>query len=296
MSVPPSVAALVVTYNSTALLDDFVASLEDGFAGVGDWELVVADNASSDDSVERLHSLAPDATVVRLADNRGYAAGVNAAAAATDADALFVLNPDVRLSEGTVAALAAGFDRGRVVAPRVVGPTGAHEPSLRRETSVSRVFGEAVLGGNRAGRHDRLGEMITDPTFYDAPRIVDWASGCALLIDRSWFEQLGGFDESFFHGSEETDFCLRTADSGGAVAYEPDAVVRHLGGDGAVSEHLRPVMFANRLELYRRRHGPCRTAGVRLGLLLNEALRAPRHAAHRATFRRLLRPGHPSRV
>ncbi len=294
---PARIAALTVTYNSRAQLDDFVQSLRAGFDDIPGWQLVVADNASTDDSVTHMQELAPEATIVELAENRGYAAGINAAAAAAadDADVLFILNPDVRLQAGAVSALAASLDKCRVAAPRIVGTNGELEPNLRRETTALRALGEAVLGGDRAGRHNRLGEMITVGAFYDEPHVVDWASGCALMVDRDWFERLGGLDESFFHGAEEADFCLRTADAGGTVRYEPAATVQHLGGDGAKSTRLRPIMFANRLELYRRRRGPARAVALRAALLLNEALRLARHPAHRATFMRLSRPGHPSR-
>jgi GT2 family glycosyltransferase len=292
------VAALVVTWNSAAQLPAFLRSLPAAMEGVGSWRLVVADNASSDDSVELVRRTAPDATVVELASNGGYAVGVNAAAReAADADAVLVLNPDVRLGPGSVAPLVRALAiPGTVVAvPRVRGPAGQTAWSLRRESNVLRTLGEAVLGGERAGRIPALGVLISDPAAYESPRRVDWASGCAMLIDRERLGQLGGLDESFFHGAEETDFCLRVRDRGWTVRYCPQAVVQHLGGGGEQSTVLRPIMFANRLELYRRRHGAVRAGAYRSALLLNEALRSARHAAHRATFRRLLRPGHPSR-
>ena len=94
-----------------------------------------------------------------------------------------------------------------------------------------------------------------------------------MLIDRRCYDALGGWDETFFHGSEETDFCLRARDAGWSVRFVPDAVAVHLGGDGARSTSLRPIMFTNRLELYRRRRGPRRALAYRLALALNEALR-----------------------
>jgi len=293
-----SVTAIVVTYNSAPIIEACLDSFDDGFAGVDDWTVIVVDNASDDEIAERVARRGDRFRFVRLSTNGGYAAGINAAErVAESSDALFVLNPDVRLHPGSVAAMLAVMRHSgaAVVAPRVLGPGGRFEPCLRREASLTRALGEAVLGGPRAGRHDGWAEVITDEGRYERAQAVDWASGCALLIDRAAFVDLGGLDESFFHGSEETDFCLRVGDRGGAVLYEPTAVVEHLGGGGAQSTTLRPVMFANRLELYRRRNGALRAVGFRGALVLNEALRLHRDPAHRATLARLLKSGHQAR-
>ena len=293
-----TVAAAVVTYDSADVLPAFLATVPAAMRGVGSWQLVVADNASADDSVAVVRRTAPDATVVELGVNGGYAAGINAAAATVpDVDALLVLNPDVRLGPGSVAPLVRtlGAPDVAIAVPHLTGPTGAPAHSLRREPTAVRTLAEAVLGGERAGRVPALGVLVTDPAAYTESHTVDWASGCAMLIDRRRFDDLGGFDESFFHGSEETDLCLRAGDRGWTVRYCPDSAMQHLGGGGEQSPVLRPIMFANRLELYRRREGALRAVPYRLALLLNEGLRCRRHPAHRATFARLLRPGHPSR-
>ena len=102
------VAVVVVTYHSSRLLADLVASLGPGLAGVP-WQLVVADNASTDDTVAVLRSLAPAARVVEMGRNAGYAAGINAAVAAADPHtALLVLNPDIRLAPSWTCRAAPG--------------------------------------------------------------------------------------------------------------------------------------------------------------------------------------------
>ena len=101
---------VVVTFNSAHLLADLFDSLP---AGLGDlpWRLVVADNASGDDSVAVVRRLAPTATVVPMGRNAGYAAGINAAVAAVGPGrATLVLNPDVRLAPGCVPELLRALD------------------------------------------------------------------------------------------------------------------------------------------------------------------------------------------
>jgi N-acetylglucosaminyl-diphospho-decaprenol L-rhamnosyltransferase len=117
-----------------------------------------------------------------------------------------------------------------------------------------------------------------------------------MLVDPLCYDTLGGWDETFSHGSEETDFCQRARDRGWTVRYVPDAVAVHLDGEGGRSTKVRPVMFANRLELYRRRRGLRRALAFRLALALNEALRRHRGPQHRKTLRAVLKGQRPAPV
>jgi GT2 family glycosyltransferase len=299
-----SVAAIVVTYNSQEVISDCLDSLGRALDGVHGSSIIVADNRSHDGTCELADHHATRARLLRLDRNGGYAAGFNAGAAvAGPVDALLVLNPDVRLAPGSVLELlkVLALPATGVAVPKVLSPEGQVDPDLKREPTVLRALGEAVLGGHRAGRFEALGEMVTVPEQYEKPTCPDWAGGSVMLISRRCYDQLGEWDESFFHGSEETEFCLRARDHGWLVRYTPTAVAVHLGGGGEQSPYLRSLMVANRLELFRRRRGPARAAAYRGALLLNEALRAGRGPQHLAALLTLLtgrRPrldGQPSR-
>jgi GT2 family glycosyltransferase len=293
-----AVAATVVTHNSADVIIDCLTSLDRAFDGVGRWRLVVVDNASSDDTCARVACTAPDAELLRRAENGGYAAGFNAAAAvAPDVDALLVLNADVRLASGSVRALVDALESPStgVTVPRLTDEHGRLVTSIKRDSTLLRALGEAVLGGHVAGRFESLGRMETRPRQYDLPCTVDAASGAVMMIDRRCYESVGGWDESFFHGSEEIDFCLRARDRGWTVRYVPAAVAVHFGGGGERSTTLRPIMYTNRVELYRRRRGPRRAVAYRAALALNEALRVHRGPEHRATLRALVTGRRPER-
>ena len=135
----PRVALCVVTYNSAPLIADLVASLARGTEGV-DWRLVVADNASQDDTLSELALHAPDAVLVRNGGNLGYAAGVNAAVrAAGEQDAYLILNADVRLDPGCVLTLVETLTSEiGIVVPRLTDAAGVRISSLRRAPTVLR--------------------------------------------------------------------------------------------------------------------------------------------------------------
>ena len=290
-SSPLRVGVAVVTYNSEPDVPGFVQSLREAAAHVP-LRLVVADNASRDRTVARLREyddlIAVD--VLPSPDNRGYAAGINAAAALLPATApLLVLNPDTRVEAGCLEALlAAGEDPSvGVVVPRLVDAAGRTQPSLRRDPSVLRAFAEAVLGGRRAGRLG-VGEVVGDPARYETAADVDWATGAALLVTPAARAAVGDWDERFFLYSEETDYLQRVRAAGLRVVFEPAAVVSHRGGAAHTDPALWTLLTLNRVRLFGRHHRVARFPFY-LAVLVNEVVRIPAGRPHRRAAGALLR-------
>lgn len=286
------VAVIVVTYNSERLLPDFLSSLDEAMQDIARWQLVIVDNASADASVATARQLAPDAHVLALACNRGYAAGLNAGLRAVpDADSYLFLNPDARLRRGCAHALVrclATAGTG-IAVPRLHDEHGRMLPSLRREPTLARAAGEAVLGGRRAGAHPRLGELITDAAAYEQTRVVDWATGAVMLVSAACLAAVGQWDESFFLYSEETDFALRARDAGFATRYCPGGAALHIGGEVHASPRLYAILTLNRLRLFRRRHQRGEAVLYWCCLAVNELARCG-DRVHRRALRALLRP------
>jgi N-acetylglucosaminyl-diphospho-decaprenol L-rhamnosyltransferase len=274
--ITPRIAIVVVTYNSRTLVPDLLASLPAGADGL-DWHLIVADNGSSDETVATVRELAPRATVVEMGRNAGYAAGINAAvAAALPHDAILVLNPDVRLGLGCLPALWRALDHPGVgiAVPRLVDANGQLILSMRREPTVLRALGDALIGAERAGRFSALGEVISNPDLYSVETLTDWAEGSTQLISESCWRACKGWDERFFLYSEETEFNLRARDGGYGTAFVPGAQAVHLEGDSARSPKLWALLATNRVRLFRLRHGLIRTILFWATTILREASRA----------------------
>jgi GT2 family glycosyltransferase len=287
---------VVVTYNSADVLDDCLRSLADGGQGVALRDVVVADNASTDESVSIATESAVPAKVVRLAHNAGYAAGINAGIVLLDLDdldAVFVINPDCQLRPGCLQTLAAALgEPGRgIAAPRLVNPDGTLQPTLRRTPTIGRALAEAVIGGERAGRIGTLGELVFDPAEHDRAGTAAWVTGAAMLISACCIADVGPWDESFLLYSEETEYCLRAADAGWSTWYEPEAVVEHIGGESATDPGLAALAAVNKVRLFRRRHGQPAATAYYLTVVFGEALRAlAGRRTHRAALAALLRP------
>jgi GT2 family glycosyltransferase/glycosyltransferase involved in cell wall biosynthesis len=286
-------AVVIVTYRSAGVIEECLTALPAALAGI-EHRVLVIDNASPDDTVAVARRAAPWAEVLPQPRNGGFGAGVNAGIAAAPGCDILVLNADIRLEPGSVALLREAAERPGtgIAVPRLVDAHGTLQPSLRRAPTVLRALGEAVLGGNRAGRVPALGEMVTDPSAYRDPGTADWATGAAWLIRRECVEAVGPYEDRFFLYSEETEYALRAKAAGFALRYVPGATAIHLGGESNTSSPLWTMLQANRVRLERMRHGAVAAAAMRVVLLLGEVLRAvtgPDRARHRAAAFGLVR-------
>ncbi len=275
---------VVITHNSADVVGPLLASLPGALAGL-EAQVVVVDNASSDATVALLRAQQVD--VVEAA-NDGYAAGINRGVRhLADGVPVLVLNPDVLLDAGSVRVLLDRLaDPGvGVVAPRMLDGHGVLTPSLRREPSLPRALGLGFTGS------PILSEDITDPATYEHAQEVGWATGAVLLVRRECHDTLGGWDESFFLYSEETDFSLRARDAGWSTVYEPRAIAHHEGSASGWNDRLYTMQILNRVRLYGRRHrAPARWLFYLLALVREGELAVRGRTEARAALRALLSP------
>jgi N-acetylglucosaminyl-diphospho-decaprenol L-rhamnosyltransferase len=290
------IAVVIVTHNSADVIGGCLAALPDGAETIELTDVIVVDNASSDESV-RIAREAPGLPiqVVELDTNAGYAAGFNAgvgALAGREPDAVLVINPDCHLRPRTLAVMAGALSvpgRG-IVAPRLLNSDGSLQPTLRRIPTVGGALAEALMGGKLADRIG-MGELLFDHNSHDRAGPAAWATGAALLISWQVLADLGPWNESFLLYSEETEFIFRAADRGWTTWYEPMAVVDHRGGESGTNPNLAALLTVNKVKFYRSRHGRAASAAYSFATLLGASLRAAlgRKTA-RASLAAMLRP------
>ena len=247
-------AAVVVNYESGSLLTTCVADLRR--AGID--EVVVVDNGSVDGSTIAARAAVEGLDVLVPGTNLGYGAAANRGVAATTAPLILVCNPDLEVPAAAVAALASALDADSaraLVGPLIRTSTGERYPSARQFPSMIDAAGHALLGifapDNRFTRNYQRSEL--DGAAVEI-RTVDWVSGACFLVRRSAFEQVGGFDESYFMYAEDVDLCWRLGQAGWRVMYAPTAEVTHVQGQSTnrhpyrmIVEHHRSLLrFASR--------------------------------------------------
>ncbi|WP_255769404.1 glycosyltransferase [Pseudarthrobacter sulfonivorans] len=269
-------AVLVVTYNNEHDVPILIESLRQETRDQT-IKVIVADNSPTRST---LLALAPcdDILVFRTGGNLGYAGGINAATRrAGAADAFLVLNPDMRLQPGAVRAMRekmAASGAGAVV-PLLVDDDGSIYPSLRREPSITRAFGDALLGSKLPGRPGWLSEMDYDADSYRQSHTVDWATGAALLIRADIVGLVGEWDERYFLYSEETDYLRRIRAAGATVWFEPRARMRHSRGGSGTSPMLDALMAVNKIRYVRKFNSSHYAAAFHSAVLLSAFLRSP---------------------
>jgi exopolysaccharide biosynthesis WecB/TagA/CpsF family protein len=267
-------AVVVVTYNSANHVPDLLASLRAQTSELT-VRVVVADNSSTDGTLELVRRTNPDVIAFSTGGNLGYSAGINAATQrAGDAAAVVVLNPDLMVEPGSLKTMLHRLraSRAGAVVPRLLGPSGTTSPTLYREPSLLRALGDALFGRRTAGRPGWLATTDFHPESYAHAHPVDWATGAALMVRRSLADALE-WDESYFLYSEETDFFRRLRLTGETVWYEPAAVMTHLGGGSGSSAQLNALMAVNRIRYIRKFHSAGYARAFHAAVVLSEALR-----------------------
>ena len=268
----PRVAAIVVSFEAGEDLAACLASL-DAHAGSG-VEIVVVDNASTDGSPDRVAHAHPHATLIRCATNEGFARACNRGAAAAHAPSLLFLNPDAQVAAGAVDALLAvleGDERVGIVGPRTLNEDGTPQVSFGPALGLTAEWRQRrLVRGVRRRDPDALRRAEALSAVASEP---DWVSGSCLLMRRRAFEQVGGFDETFFLYEEDVDLCVRARAAGWRVRFEPRAVVRHgLGRSMArIARRARLEYHRSHLRYYRKHNGAASTAILRGGLALASA-------------------------
>lgn len=220
-----SACAVIVNYNAGDHLVECTRSLR----AEGVEEIVVADNASRDGSIEALRSSDPEVRVVSMGGNHGFGTAANRGVQATAAPVVLVMNPDVVAHSGSVAALVGALDADQsagAVGPRLDNTDGTRYPSARRFPDLGVAIGHAFLERiNSANPYTRAYRMADlDP---DRASEVDWISGACMALRRSAFDAVGGFDPRYFMYVEDVDLCWRLWQAGWRVRYEPAARLTH---------------------------------------------------------------------
>ena len=244
-------SAIIVSYRTPAEVAAAVASLHAQSRPPD--EVVIVDNAAAEgESLRNVPDLG-DAQIRRAPANVGYGAGCNLGASSATGDELLLLNADVVLTAGATSALVDRLHsdgRIAVVGPRIYSG-GELQPSARAFPSLrTGLLGRRSLLTRMFFRARRYPAELSHA--YGSGGPVDWVSGACMLVRRSAFESVGGFDEGYWMYWEDADLCRRLVHEGWRVHFEPTAVVHHATGASGISTrtiqafHESAARFANR--------------------------------------------------
>lgn len=248
-------AVVVVNYNAGEFLARCLASLEHHRGDIA-MDVLVIDNASHDRSHIDAVKEHPWARLIENPANVYLSPAWNQGIRETQAPYVLLLNPDAELWTGSLAdyvGVAKEHPRAGIVGPMVRNPDGSVYPSGRTFPGVAIAAGHAFLGaiapGNPFTRRYQLNGWDRS-----TERVVDWVSGCCMLLPRAALDAVGGFDEAFPLFGEELDMATRLRDVGWSVMFTPQVEVLHEIGVSRGRSRRMLLMHSSSVFRYYRRH------------------------------------------
>ncbi|WGD38059.1 glycosyltransferase family 2 protein [Lysinibacter sp. HNR] len=223
------ILVVTVSYGSGDVLKPFLSALrEDSLPGL---RVAVADNKPNSDSVESLAATF-DCAYLPLPENPGYGAAINRAVAAYGTTARWILacNPDLVISLDAVKTMlrrALSDPQIACVGPQILEPDGSVYPSARVIPSLRVGIGHALFAN--IWEKNPWSSKYHNESEEDSARETGWLSGACVLIRKSIFDELDGFDEGYFMYFEDVDLGYRTGLAGYKNIYEPAATATHTG-------------------------------------------------------------------
>ena len=220
-------AIVILNWNGEAFLQEFLPTLINNTSNI-DVEIIVADNASTDNSLSVLSSKFSTIRTIVLDKNYGFAGGYNRALAQVKADYYVILNSDIEVTSNWLEPLFGFMNKNLEVA--------ACQPKIRSYSNRSFFEHAGAAGGfiDYLGfpfcRGRVFGIVEEDKGQYDSITSIFWATGACLMIRSDAFWSVGGFDDDFFAHMEEIDLCWRLKSRGYKIACIPQSVVYHVGG------------------------------------------------------------------
>ena len=252
----PPVDLVIVNYRSYEELARCLASLQPVRSGLA--SVTVVDQESDPASAAAIRHRFEWAAVMERTTNDGFAAGINAGAAAGRAPFLLLLNPDCVVgpdSIGRLVEFAVGRPRAAVIGPRILNADGSIQGSARRFPTWSTFIAGRSSWLTRKFPRNPLSRWNL-PALSDDTKTtrVDWVSGACMLVRREAFEQVGGMDERFFLYWEDADFCKRLGERGWETVHYPEAEVVHVGGRSSVHAYRESLaaFHTSALTLFRK--------------------------------------------
>jgi len=243
--IDPSVAVVILNWNGKELLSRFLPGVVN--SKYSNLQLIVGDNASTDDSVAFIKLNFPQIKIIQNDQNYGFAEGYNRILEKVEADYYVLLNSDVEVPENWIEPVIRVMETDERIA--------AAQPKIKWQKNKSKFEYAGAAGGfmDINGfpfcRGRLFDEVENDFGQYNDKKEIFWASGAAFFIKKAVWKKTSGLDPDLFAHMEEIDLCWRLKNLGYKIIYCPDAEVYHVGGGTLDANNPRKIFlnFRNNL-------------------------------------------------
>jgi GT2 family glycosyltransferase len=262
---PATVSVIIVTFNTRALTFAAIRSVLESKDGLTK-QIIVVDNASTDDTAAALPREFPEVIYLRSERNLGFAGANNLGARSANSEFLLLLNSDARLQPDSLR-LAMDWMRAQpdcgIAGAQLLNPDGSRQNSIANFPSLAtELLNKSLLRRLFPKRFPGKEQHFEQPTE------VESVIGAFMLVRESVWRAIGGMDEGYFFFFEETDFCLQARQRGWRIFHLPQVKVWHEQGKSAGQVHVpaRVEYWRSRYLYFSRHHSPVARAVLRLGL------------------------------
>ncbi len=234
------IAVVILNWNGKSFIEQFLPSVTKYSEDIAN--VVIADNASTDDSISFLKEHYPQLRLIEFDKNYGFAGGYNRALAQISEEFTVLLNSDVEVTENWLSPILQLMENDNTI--------GACQPKIKDYNNKNFFEYAGAAGGfiDKYGYPFCQGRIFNhleeDKGQYDENKEIFWASGAAMFVRTNSFKEAGGLDEFFFAHMEEIDLCWRMQNLGHKIMYCADSTVYHVGG-GTLNKTKPQKTFLN---------------------------------------------------
>jgi len=240
-------AVVILNWNGIKFLKQFLPGVIN-YTDTPNSKVYVADNGSTDESVQYIKENHPEAELVLLDKNYGFTGGYNRALTQIDAEYFILLNSDIEVSPNWLAPLEELMDKNKNVAACMPKIRSFHQKEYFEYAGAAGGFIDKF--GYPFCRGRILNVVEEDKGQFDQETEVFWATGACMMVRAELYKKLNGLDEDFFAHMEEIDLCWRLKNLGYNIMYQPKSTVYHIGGGTLPNNTPRKVYFNYRNNLF----------------------------------------------
>ena len=243
---------VILCWNDLEVINNCLRSIYAGTRST-EFEVIVSDNGSTDGSTGFIRETFPLVHIIENGTNLRFSKGNNVGIEASTGEYVLILNPDTVIPEGSLDRWIEFADRHPEAGGfgcRVLNLDGSYQGSARPFPTIWREWLAALC----LGRLSYVSEVFVSDKYVrwkgNTERLIDWHSGCCLMVRAKLLKDLGGFDDQFQYYYEDVDLCRRIWDAGHPIVYTPSVTITHLGGQSTMDRF--PIAFE--LDKYRNRY------------------------------------------
>jgi GT2 family glycosyltransferase len=271
------VSIIIVNWNTKDLLRDCLDSIIEQTKNV-EYEIIVVDNGSADDSVVMVKKKFPFVNVIENNENLGFARANNIGIRASKGRYICLMNSDITILDDCLGKLVSFMDSSPSIGmagPKILNADLTLQHSCRHFPSIWNNLCQSLGLNHLFPKSAFFSDWIMNYWNHNSTRSVDALSGCFWMIRREALEEVGLLDEEFFIYGEDLDWCRRMHNTNWDIVFYPVAEAIHLGGASSAAAPVKFYLEMQKADLqyWRKHHGRCGKISYAVVILLRETIR-----------------------